>query len=528
MTFYLKPVWGYGHMLKRPDRFARFVILAVFLLTLAVDIFSMDITALNGVWNWNIMAVGNGKREYNFSWGKGKFNDGGVFFDLKENTAGIYGEGLFEIRELKQEDANTVIITIYYDLKKNRDIVYGKASSGLTCFTYMAGVPDRRCLLRVHFENYNKIRLKILDAYWGKFEEGEGSIDYRVAGPSREVAGADFEPMESLFGERSGDFCYTADKEAVTVTKYLNNSADKVDIPSVINSMPVKTIGYGAFAYRSNLKFINIPYGVTHIEDFAFTGTGLTSVVIPGGVVSIGVTAFLNCTELKSVVLPNSITAIKNGVFGGCTNLETITLPKSVSDIGSWAFSDCKRLKVIELPAGLSSIGEKAFEQCTSLETIELPAGLSYIGDGAFQYCSSLKTITIPKGVKQISPRMFYYCDNLISVRIFRWARGGTEIKRDDIIVNTLREEEENFMKKVKIEYIINVGVLNDDSVRIRAEPNLSGEIKGFVNRMDKVEILEIGRKKQRIEGMRSVWYRIITAGNVEGWVFGAYIDIVE
>jgi hypothetical protein len=71
-------------------------------------------------------------------------------------------------------------------------------------------------------------------------------------------------------------------------------------------------------------------------------------------------------------------------------------------------------------------------------------------------------------------------------------------------------------------------GVLNDDRVRIRAEPNLSGEIKGVVNRMDKVEILEGGLEKQKIGDMESIWYRIRTAGNVEGWVFGAYIDIVE
>jgi hypothetical protein len=69
------------------------------------------------------------------------------------------------------------------------------------------------------------------------------------------------------------------------------------------------------------------------------------------------------------------------------------------------------------------------------------------------------------------------------------------------------------------------VGVLNDDRVRIRAEPNLSGEIRGTLSRGDKVAILEIGRERQKIDGLESVWYKVRTDANIEGWVFGAYVD---
>jgi hypothetical protein len=71
-------------------------------------------------------------------------------------------------------------------------------------------------------------------------------------------------------------------------------------------------------------------------------------------------------------------------------------------------------------------------------------------------------------------------------------------------------------------------GVLNDSRVRIRKTPGLSGEILGVLNRGDKVEILETGTEKQRIDGLESVWYRILTDSNTDGWVFGAYIDITE
>jgi hypothetical protein len=68
---------------------------------------------------------------------------------------------------------------------------------------------------------------------------------------------------------------------------------------------------------------------------------------------------------------------------------------------------------------------------------------------------------------------------------------------------------------------------LNDDRVRIRAEPNLSGVIRGTLSREDKVEILEIGREKQKIGGLESAWYKVQTGANVERWVFGAYIDLL-
>jgi hypothetical protein len=459
-------------MRKRQGRFARTIVLAAFLLSLAVNVFSLDMTVLNGVWTWNIMAVGSGTHEYNFSWGKGKFTSNGViFFDLKERVAGISEEGLFEIRDLKQEDANTAGMTIYYDPKKNSDASSSNNSSDLRYFSYWGGSPDRSYFVRVHFESYNKIWLEMPAAYW---REGKDNPRYRMSGPPRKMAGADFEPVESVFGERMGDFCYIMDNGTITVTKYLNNTTDKVDIPSVINGMPVKAIGYGAFVSRSNLKSVNIPRGVIYIEDNAFGAVGLTSIVIPDGVVSIGDSAFLDCAALTSVVIPESVADIGGGAFAGCvklksvvlsssitsiesstflrcSSLETITLPESVTEIAPESFAYCSSLKSIMMPAGISGIWYKAFSHCSSLASIELPAGLSYIGPDVFEYCSSLKTITIPQGVRQIELEMFRGCDNLISVKLFR----RTRIKLDDMPGNFSWKENEEFMKKVKIEYIL-------------------------------------------------------------------------
>lgn len=67
---------------------------------------------------------------------------------------------------------------------------------------------------------------------------------------------------------------------------------------------------------------------------------------------------------------------------------------------------------------------------------------------------------------------------------------------------------------------------VNDDRVRIREEPNLTGKTLGHLNRKNKVRVIEHSDNKEKIENMESYWYRVQTDGGLTGWVYGAYIDI--
>ena len=78
------------------------------------------------------------------------------------------------------------------------------------------------------------------------------------------------------------------------------------------------------------------------------------------------------------------------------------------------------------------------------------------------------------------------------------------------------------------IEIVDRKGILNDSKVRIRKEPNLDGEQLGYLNKGQKVSILEETDQKMKIGEMDAVWYKVETEDGVVGWAYGWFIDIVN
>jgi hypothetical protein len=87
----------------------------------------------------------------------------------------------------------------------------------------------------------------------------------------------------------------------------------------------VKSIGYGAFDYCSNLTGnLIIPHSVVKIGNFAFNNCrNLTgNLIIPNSVTEIGSKAFYFCDGLTGkLTIPDSVVKIKYAAFGYCTGL---------------------------------------------------------------------------------------------------------------------------------------------------------------------------------------------------------------
>ncbi len=110
---------------------------------------------------------------------------------------------------------------------------------------------------------------------------------------------------------------------------------------------------------------------VTAIADSAFDNCSkITSVSIPGSVVSIGTDAFSDCSALVSVSfsLPTSLKTIGVGAFGGCVSLNLEAVPNGVESIGNDAFSSCRSLTEIEIPSTAMSLGKTLFLGCGNLK----------------------------------------------------------------------------------------------------------------------------------------------------------------
>lgn len=132
------------------------------------------------------------------------------------------------------------------------------------------------------------------------------------------------------------------------------------------------------------------PYTGTVRIPYRFTREGTTYYVT-----TIGVQAFVNCTDLVSVIIASNaqLTTIGDGAFYNCSSMSSITLPNSLKSIGNFSFMKCKSLGSIILSTELTTIGEGAFSECESLSKITITAKVKTLGKNAFEKCTGMKSL---------------------------------------------------------------------------------------------------------------------------------------
>lgn len=172
----------------------------------------------------------------------------------------------------------------------------------------------------------------------------------------------------------------------------------------------------GTTAWKSNssigvgdIKEIVIQEGVTSIGIRAFLGcTNMVNVSFPKTITSIEDAAFSSCTSLENVILPDGITYIPKSIFRKCTSLTNITFPKELTYIAARAFQDCSKLEEVNFPSKLTYIESEGFSGCTSLSKVTFPSTFDNIGQYVFFKCKSLTEITLPNSLVHIGPQAFY------------------------------------------------------------------------------------------------------------------------
>ena len=194
-----------------------------------------------------------------------------------------------------------------------------------------------------------------------------------------------------------------------------------LDIINMQNATKLKKIGggwnevtnpssvkiYGAFAYCTSLKKINLPKSIESIEISAFAYCSSLEEI------DFGENTSLKAIEGAFKKPTSSYSVGYAGVFMHCTSLKSVTIPQNVTEIGACAFYGCSSLKSVTFDpqSKLNTINGGyhrhdsstisygnfmgAFTNCSSLETIVLPESLKYIGNCAFYNCTSLSAVIL-------------------------------------------------------------------------------------------------------------------------------------
>ena len=271
-------------------------------------------------------------------------------------------------------------------------------------------------------------------------------------------------------------------KDGHAVVSGTAQTSGTLTIPSVIDGLPVTSIGSSAFSGCSGLSGVTIPDGVVSIASDAFADcSGMTAVTIPNSVTNIEFGAFSGCSGLKNVRIPqyiclsdpsrgtslssvfpsagqsitnvvinDGVSGIRSGVFWGCDGVVSVTIPASVTTIASDVFEDCRERQSIIvssdnakyssrngmlfskdmetllvgvkgdviIPNIVTRIGDYAFANCIGLNSVVIPPSVTSIGLSAFEGCSGLTSVTIGNGVTRIGDYAFKGCSGLTRVTI--------------------------------------------------------------------------------------------------------------
>ena len=198
--------------------------------------------------------------------------------------------------------------------------------------------------------------------------------------------------------EQFGDFIYRVVGGTVEIVGYPKDIGGHVEIPAVINGMPVTAITNGGS-----------PRGL----DGAFQFSQISSVTIPEGVKVIGDEAFSVCFNLTSITIPDSVTTIGASAFYQSNGLTQVNFGKSVTSIGHLAFFACFRLTKLSFPTSLRIIGPRSFEGCRTLSRLAFADGITSIGDSAFLNCYGLKSVVLPASLSLMENNCFVKCTAL-------------------------------------------------------------------------------------------------------------------
>jgi len=88
----------------------------------------------------------------------------------------------------------------------------------------------------------------------------------------------------------------------------------------------------------------------------------------------------------------------------------------------------------------------------------------------------------------------------------------------DYVYIDTLNKISVNILR----------GIINRPDVNMRAEPTLNSNIISCLGEGEIVEIIEKTNNPQKIGSMNEHWYRLKLNANIDGWIYGFFLDVIK
>lgn len=119
--------------------------------------------------------------------------------------------------------------------------------------------------------------------------------------------------------EDTSGYKFASDGKMVTLSMFSDPEATDIVIPSHVDGVPVRKIGFSAFKGNDRLVSVVIPDTVQQIEN----------------------SAFRDCRKLVKVTTGRELRALGQYAFAGCVQLHSVTVPSTLQKVEVKTFEDC-------------------------------------------------------------------------------------------------------------------------------------------------------------------------------------------
>ncbi|MDE7406410.1 MAG: leucine-rich repeat protein [Clostridiales bacterium] len=214
-------------------------------------------------------------------------------------------------------------------------------------------------------------------------------------------------------------------------------------------SIPKSVTSIGQYVFSNISSFTSIAFekdeegncALATIGAGAFNNTGITSVVIPKSVTTLGINPFRYCDKLTSLTVEDgndTYVSENNVVYNADKSILLIyaggiegafAIPNDVVEIGDYAFAGSKWAGALNVSLAGFTVGESAFEAC-GITSVTLASGVT-IGNWAFGDNPELVSVTVGENVV-IGESAFENCAKLGSVTLGSGVTVGIRAFADD------------------------------------------------------------------------------------------------